>query len=618
MRWSISKRIPAGLILCVVALPGQPDPVYQALDAAYKHLEAKRYPKAIQQFERASALAPSRASIRKDLAYALLKVGENERARDQFLAAAGLDPADTDASLEYAFLAHETGQSRQARLAFDRLRRSGNATAEQAFQNIDRPLAEGIARWTEALAKEPGNFSAHVELAQLAELRSEFDLAAKHLAEAWNLRPGERELLLKLGRVHQLAGRPEPAMSALLAASRAPEPRTAEKARMLLPARYPYVYEFESALRLDPTNLDLRREFAYLLLAMGKKEEGERELEKLVPDLKTRSSALKAESPKQMAFRSYEAGFLQDALRYLNAAHEQDPVDFEVMLKLGFTHNMLGQDGEALRWFALAKRSPETAVASEAARAYRNLRSSEARVRTTVWTLPFYSSRWRAGFQYGQVKSEFKVGRLPFRPYASLRVAGDTRGGFATASSPAPAYLSETALIPGLGIATHSHKGLMAWAESGIALSYLSRADGTGRLKPDHRAGVSFGRAFGHSVHAESPGLFFEHHDDLVYVHRFNRSAILYTQNRGGYTFMPGALKLQLTWNANAAADPKRQYWANTVETGPGVRFRWNGLPPSLLFTVDCLRGAHTVNEGNPRRPNYNDVRIGFWYAFTR
>jgi Flp pilus assembly protein TadD len=614
MRWSSWAQL---LVVAMLAY-GQTDPVYQALDSAYRHLKATRYLQSIENFERAAALAPARASIRKDLAYVLLKVGENERARDQFLAASGLDPDDTAAALEYAFLAHETGQSREARLAFDRLRRSGDAAAEQAFQNIDRPLAEGIARWTEAVEREPENFSAHVELAQLAEMRNDFDLAAGHLVKAWTLRPNERELLLKLGRVHRLAGRTEEAMSALLAASRAPEPRTAEKARRLLPARYPYVYEFEAALRLDAGNLELRREFAYLLLAIGKKAEGERELEKLAPELKPRSAAQKPESPKQMAFRSYDAGFLQDALRYLNAAHEQDPVDFEVMLKLGFTHNLLGQDGEAVRWFALARRAPDAGVSSEATRAYRNLRASEARVRTTVWTLPFYSSRWRAAFQYGQLKTEFKLGSLPFRPYASLRLIGDSRGRLAESLSPAPTYLSETAIIPGFGIATRQHKGLMAWAESGMAVSYLKRGDGAHRLKPDHRAGLSFTRTFGHSIHAESPGLFFEHHDDLVYVHRFNRSAILYTQNRGGYTFQPGPLRLQLTWNANATADPKRQYWANTVETGPGLRMRWNGLPPGVVFTADYLRGAHTVNEANPRRPNYYDLRIGFWYAHTR
>ena len=61
------------------------------------------------------------------------------------------------------------------------------------------------------------------------------------------------------------------------------EPRIAEQARELLPSRYPYVYEFEKALALDPTNDALRRELAYLHLAMGNKSAAEQQLQ-LLPD----------------------------------------------------------------------------------------------------------------------------------------------------------------------------------------------------------------------------------------------------------------------------------------------------------------------------------------------
>ena len=67
----------------------------------------------------------------------------------------------------------------------------------------------------------------------------------------------------------------EQANAALLAASRGAEPRTAEAARELLPARYPYVYEFGNALQIDPSNISLRRELAYLLLEMGNREAAE-------------------------------------------------------------------------------------------------------------------------------------------------------------------------------------------------------------------------------------------------------------------------------------------------------------------------------------------------------
>src|SRR5580704_16632856 len=269
---------------CLVprSAPAQsPDPAYKPLESAYQGLREKKYDQAIAGFEQAIALAPDRASIHKDLAYTLLKVGENEAARDHFGEAMRLDPTDHHVALEYAFLCFETKQQALARRIFDDIRKTGDAisqnTAEQAFQNIDQPLATGIERWQRALEVEPGNFSAHQELATLAEQRDQLDLAAEHYEAAWKLRPAERSLMLDLGRVLRVLGRDEDANVLLLAASRGRPPRVAEQARELLPDRYPYVYEFEKALQLDPANFELRREYAYLLLAMGKKEEAERE-----------------------------------------------------------------------------------------------------------------------------------------------------------------------------------------------------------------------------------------------------------------------------------------------------------------------------------------------------
>ena len=82
-------------------------------------------------------------------------------------------------------------------------------------------------------------------------------------------------MLLDLGRVWKQLDRTEEAAAALLAASRGAEPRVAEQARELLPDRYPYVYEFEKALALDPSNVELRREFAYLQLQMEHRNDAE-------------------------------------------------------------------------------------------------------------------------------------------------------------------------------------------------------------------------------------------------------------------------------------------------------------------------------------------------------
>jgi Tfp pilus assembly protein PilF len=649
------------------------EPSYLSLNKAYEALRIRDYDSSIALFLKAIEANPSRPAMRKDLAYTYLKIGENTLARDQFKEAMLLDPKDFHVALEYAFLCNETKQQAQARRIFDRVRQSGDsesrATAERAFQNIDRPLVEGIARWHKAIQIGGDNFSAHFELATLAEKRDELELAADHYEKAWRLIPERRSVLVDLGRVLQSLNRTEEANAPLLAASRGGEPRAAEAARELLPARYPYVSEFQRAVQLDSKNLDLRRELAYLLLRMNHQAEAEREFRQITTlsetdylsaaqlgflllargetteampllervmkgpdeDLANRVRAVlrlpqtlqkRSAQPappsidaKVMAERSLKAGFVRDALKYLQLAQEDDPADFAVMLKLGWTYNMLHDDSQAVRWFDLARKSPDPKIAKEAEAAYRNLRPALEKIQTTVWMYPLYSSRWSDFFSYAQVKTELHK-HFPIHPYLSLRFIGDTRGTIGQQSNGiAPQYLSESAFIPGLGVATNVWHGLLGWGEAGVAVGYL-----TGHVLQDYRGGASFTKGFGHMLKSETGGFFFESNDDAIFVSRFDNDFLVYTQNRAGYTPKFGerwsALQTQLYWNVNLTLDQKRQPWANFFETGPGLRMRLASMPPSLYFTFNYLRGNYTV-PGDPYGPTFNDFRAGFWYAFT-
>ena len=593
-----------------LTLSGQvADPARDPLEKAYRALAAKQYDAAIELFETAANAAPDRASIHQDLAYTYLKTGQTEAARDQFAQAMGLAPQDFHTALEYAFLCHETGRTAEAHHIFNLVREQGDpasrATAEQAFQNIDRPLAEGIERWSQAVTVNPDDFNAHRELAQLAERREILPLAAEHYLKAWRLRPEWRYLLVDLGRLWMAMGQVEQAHSAWLAASRGAEPRATEAARELLPNRYPYVYEFRQAMELDPTNTALRDELGYLLAAMGQ------------PAVKSEQKT--PAEVKVLGDRSYRAGYLQDALKYYSLAQELDPLDFRVLLQLGWTHNVMKQDSQAIRWFNLARKSPDPAIAEEGKRAYENLRPSLERFRTTIWVFPSYSSRWHDVFTYGQVKTEWKLGKLPLRAYLSTRLIGDTRP---LINQVQPQYLSESSLIFGAGLATSYWHGAMLWAEAGSAAKYLATSRNMPRLAPDYRGGVSYSKGFGRLLTARAPGLFFETNDDGVFVSRFQNDFVFYSQNRFGYTLAPnkalGGLQTQWYWNANASADLRRQYWANALELGPGLRFRWKWMPSPWLLSVSVLRGIYRIREDNPYGHQYNDLRAGFWYAFTR
>ncbi|HEY1215540.1 MAG TPA: tetratricopeptide repeat protein, partial [Bryobacteraceae bacterium] len=373
------------------------------LTEAYKVLAGKDYDRAIELFHKGLKLQPNNARVHKDLAYTLLKTGDSEDARDEFESAIHLNESDENAKLEYAFLCYETRKPIEARRMFDRLRKAGTpvtrATAEQAFQNIDKPLAQNIERWQQALARAtaPNSiafYSAHWELAETAEMRDDLPLAAEQYEICRQLKPNNSELLLRLARVWQQLNRVEEARAALLAASRSKDSRTAELALADLGPRYPYPYEFDKALSLDPGNVTLRQELAYLYLAMHDLPQAMKQFEQVLAidpknqlardqldalhGFKTRSPSATAVtatphvSARTMGMKSLDAGYTRDAIQYLQQAHEEDPGDEQVMLKLGWAYNAAKNDDEAVRWFGQARFAEDPAIAAEAERAFHN------------------------------------------------------------------------------------------------------------------------------------------------------------------------------------------------------------------------------------------------------
>ena len=637
-------------ILCVFAqTPGT-----EELNRAYQALGHKDYDAAIDLFHKGLAQQAANAGAHKDLAYTLLKTGENADARDEFAAAAKLNPQDETASLEYAFLAYETKQPIEARRTFDRLRHSPNTatrtTAEQAFQNIDRPLGDGIVRWKEALARaarpdELPMYSAHWELAQLAELRDELPLAAEHYEICRKLKPQLGELLLIVARVWAQIQRPEEAHAALLAASRSNDSRTAELALEQMGTRYLYPYEFVNAIRIDPKNTTLRRELGYLYLAMNKKAEATEQFEEALK-LNPRDAAARDQlddlhglkrqptasasgaapastagvDAKTMGKKSLALGYSKDAIKYLREAHEEDPADAEITLDLGWAYNLAKDDRDALPWFKVARRSDDPSVSAQATKAYRNL-TGETSPQTTVWTLPMYSSRWNDLFTYGQIKRSFllpwdSVDKL-FTFYVSTRFIGDVKSSLPEHTVD-PQYLSESSFIFGLGVNTRTWRHFMGWAEAGEAVKYLPDRNDVGTAIPDYRGGVNYTKGFGQLLGSQTPGLFYETVDEAIYVSRFQKDWLFYSRHRAGRTFQVGRENAQLLFNVNYVRDSQNQYWANSVELGPGIKMRLHWMPRNVYFSTDFLRGIYTNDLYNPRRPNYNDVRVSFWYAVTK
>jgi len=614
---------------------------------AYKALAGKDYDRAIALFRKGLSAGAGKVSIHKDLAYTLLKTGENEEARDEFEAALALDPTDETAALEFAFLAYETKKPIEARRTFDKLRKSKNpqtrATAEKAFENIDRPLGEGIIRWKEALARaakpdELPMYSAHWELGQLAELRDDIPLAAEQYQICRRLKPQLSELLLVLARVWKKANRTEESRAALLAASRSKNSRTAELALEQWGERYPYPYEFVAALKLDEQNTDLRRELAYLYLAMHKDEDAKREFKRVLEiDPKDQLAIAQLSAlygfnkristddaapidPVVMGKKSLALGYVRDAIKYLRQAHEEHPNDAELMLNLGYAYNLAKDDAAAIPWFDQARHSEDPLIAAEANKAFHNLRG-DTLPQTTVWLQPMYSSRWHDAFAYAQIKRTLPLTAWNhlLSLYLSTRFFGDLNKSNTPAGVLAPQFLSESSFVVGAGISTKTWHHITGWAEAGEAIKYLPFRHDVGTAIPDYRGGVNFAKGFGTLLNSQHPGWFYETTGDAVYVSRFDKDWLFYSQHRAGRTFhFESGINAQALFNVNYTHDIKNQYWANTVEMGPGLRFRMPFMPPNVYFSADLLRGVYTNNKYNPQRPNYNDVRVGFWYAITR
>jgi hypothetical protein len=211
------------------------------------------------------------------------------------------------------------------------------------------------------------------------------------------------------------------------------------------------------------------------------------------------------------------------------------------------------------------------------------------------------------------------LGKLALGAFLSGRLIGDTHD--LLVERP-PQYLSEGSVVFGAGLATDYWHGLMLWGEAGSAARYTGPRHLGPRLGPDYRGGASFYRGFGKVIDGPRHGIFAETNNDAVFVSRFHNDVVFYSQNRAGLTAPPakalGDLRTQWYWSGNMSADVRREFWANTLETGPGLRFRWPWMPKSWVLSLNVVREMYRITEGNPWKRTYTDVRVGVWFAGIR
>ena len=186
-----------------------------------------------------------------------------------------------------------------------------------------------------------------------------------------------------------------------------------------------------------------------------------------------------------------------------------------------------------------------------------------------------------------------------------------------TNNVPGPTFITENSIIFGAGVATPVKRGLMGWMEAGTSIRFRHRND-VALAVSDFRGGLSFSRSWKGPFRRSA----LETNDDAVFISRFQNDGIFYSQNRAGFKVLESeeatGPQAFLYWSFNLTADVLHQSWANFFESGPGVRFRWPGMPQGMHVNTTFVRGNYLLGGYPGNKPYFYDFRLGLWYAVSR
>lgn len=671
---------PAEVAQLAAGAAPQPDPVYALVSEAYELMARKEFEAAVERFRRALAADPKRVNLYSEIGFASLKMGETEQAVAAFETYEKARPDDAHNALQLAYLYMQTAREQKGLEYFERVEKGADPAlakqAREAREAAEQPLLAEIARWSQAVEQNPNDDDNREMLADFYARHRDLPKAVEQYRELRRRAPTRYRHLISLATLYEKINDAPMATAYYLLASRCPEPRIAESGRQGLNNRYPFASEFEKALEQEPSQTEVRRELGYLYLTMKQPENAARHFEVIVAaepkdyqslaqlgficaDLGRRQDAIRLlervrrEGPadlaqkagaalrqlgappadtligpvgepqdevqrhKQLGYASIQKNYLQAAAREFEEVYKLNPKDYQAIMQLGYLYNVMKRDDIAVRWFKLARSSPDPKMAAEARRAVSNLSWPLRKVVSTFWVQPFISSRWNDAFGYGQLKTEFRIPGLPFKPYLGLRFIGDTR---TRTGGVLPQIYSEDGVIVSGGLVGRVYKNLFAWGEAGNQLTFLrNRPPGLNRSTPDYRGGFSYGQVLGPKLFSKEPGLFMDVTNDAVYLSRYGHNAIFYTQTKYGYQFRPWkGFYHQPFLAANVLADARGDYYNNFVEVGPGYRFGFIKFSRMNAY-VALIRGAYTTQGRRAinfsHGPNYWDLRVVIWFA---
>ncbi len=347
------------------------DPQFFALlGSAY--LQAKQYDSATEYLNRASELAPNVASVKAQLALGRIASGQMEQAVDDLKSAVDLDQnlLQADVMLVLALIhqkkpgeAIAAAEKLKDKMPGDPMPHNLLGAAYMADGNADKAREHWLQalklkpdyataalnlaklefsdnnpdaaaqRYQQVLKHDSKNLAAHVGLAQIAEMRKDFESMEKHLTDAREKNPKALQPAVTLSRYFLARGKPLQALEVAHAilTDHPDHPLALQSlglAQMANGQEASAIVTLKKLVSKVPNNPEYRHQLAQMLYKKGETQAAAAEWERTLQQAPDYLPALLAQAELKLRDKKYG-----DALKIaerIEAAHPKSPAGFRV------------------------------------------------------------------------------------------------------------------------------------------------------------------------------------------------------------------------------------------------------------------------------------------------
>jgi tetratricopeptide (TPR) repeat protein len=333
-------------------------------------LRAGNVPLAIQEFRAAVAAEPGRAEAHRLLGVALREADQQEESLAELTSAIGIDPADERARISladvYGAMGRDADAERTLQEAIAAMPASGQAyySLGRLYQLMAKNL-ESAHAFEEAAARNPlvGQDSLYDTIGGIYLAEGDFDRASAAFQARVDVNPNSAEAHRKLGEVLQQRNRPDEALAEFMAAllvdpNHVPAYAGIAQMRFQQGKYAEAVTAAQTAVNLDPSHPGARYSLGASLLRLGRKVEGQREIE--VFEKMQAANRLREDRDwelrliRQAASTSLDKGDIEEVAVQLRKALDLAPDDPQAYISLGVVVKKLGRHAEAVELFQKA------------------------------------------------------------------------------------------------------------------------------------------------------------------------------------------------------------------------------------------------------------------------